>query len=91
MFTPKSVDEVLDAPLRTFTGFLQVADGGRDQFWEKHGHAYISKVYFLMEHTEDAGQRYNLKQRLEKVTGDKKELSIWYNLISKESGMVQPI
>ena len=31
MFTPKSVDEVLDAPLRTFTGFLQVVNEGVDQ------------------------------------------------------------
>ena len=36
-FNIKTVDELRDSPLRSFTGFLIKADGGRDNFWQSHG------------------------------------------------------
>ena len=90
-FDLKNVDEVRDTPLRQFTGFLIHVDGGREKFWETHGQTYVAKVCFLMGHTEDAGTRHNLKRRLEQVLGDRKELSIWYNLMIKNSGLNPPL
>ena len=87
-FNLKTVDEVRDTPLRNFTGFLIRADGGRENFWGKHGQAYVAKVQFLMESTEDRAQRFNLKRRLEEVLGDRKELAIWNTLILKNSGLI---
>ena len=60
-FNLKTIDEVRDTPLRTFTGFLIRADGGRDHFWQEHGQAYVSKVQYLMESTEDRAQRFRDK------------------------------
>ena len=59
---PKTIDEMRDAPLRSFTGFLIRADGGRDNFWESHGQAYVAKLQHLMAHTEDRAQRFNQTQ-----------------------------
>ncbi len=90
-FNIKNVDELRDTPLRQFTGFLIHVDGGREEFWKLHGQSYVSKVCYLMGNTEDGGTRYNLKRRLEQVLGERKELSIWYNLMLKNSGLIQPI
>ena len=90
-FNLKTIDELRDTPLRGFTGFLIKANGGREMFWEKHGNAYVARVCFLMGNTEDTGQRYNLKRRLEQVLGDRRELAIWHNLMLKNSGITQPI
>lgn len=90
-FNLRNVDEVRDTPLRQFTGFLIHVGGGREKFWDKYGQSYVSKVCFLMGNTEDGGTRYNLKRRLEQVLGERKELSIWYNLMLKNSGLNSPI
>ena len=82
------MDELRDTPLRQFTGLLINADGGREKFWEKHGQAYVAKVQFLMESTEDRAQKYNLKRRLEEVLGDRRELAVWNNVILKNSGLI---
>ena len=87
-FNLKTIDEVRDTPLRNFTGFLIRADGGRENFWENHGQAYVAKVQFLVESTEDRAQKYNLKRRLEEVLGDKRELAVWNNVILKNSGLI---
>ena len=84
----KTIDELRDAPLRSFTGFLIRADGGRENFYQSHGQAYVAKINFLMASTEDRAQRYNLKRRLEEVMGDKKELAIWNNVMLKNSGLI---
>ena len=87
-FNIKTVDELRDSPLRSFTGFLIKADGGRDNFWQSHGQAYVAKLQFLMDSTEDRAQRFNLKRRLEEVLGERKELAIWNNVILKNSGLL---
>ena len=87
-FNIKTVDELRDTPLRQFTGFLINADLGREKFWKIHGQAYVAKLQFLMESTEDAGQRFNYKRRLETVMGERTELAIWNNVMMKNSGFI---
>ena len=87
-FNIRKVDELRDTPLRQFTGFLINASGGREIFWEKHGKAYVAKLQFLMESTEDAAQRYNYKRRLEDVMGERSELAVWNNVLLKNSGFI---
>lgn len=78
--------DLINAPLRTFTGFLQRGDGGKAQFWERHGENYVAKLQLEKEKTEDSAQRYNLKRRLKEVLKEQQELSIWKNNIIKERG-----
>ena len=87
-FDLKKMEELHDAPLRAFTGFLIRADGGKEKFWEKHGQAYVAKLQFLMEMTEDNAQRYNLKRRLEEVMETRSKLAIWNNIMIKSSGFI---
>ena len=87
-FNIKTVDELRDTPLRQFTGFLINADLGREKFWKIHGQAYVAKVQFLMNTTEDNAQRYNHKRRLEDVMGKRTELAVWNNVILKNSGFI---
>lgn len=87
-FDLRTVEELINTPLRTFTGFLQRSDGGKAEFWERHGQRYISKVHLEMAKTDDHAQRYNLKRRVEKVLGERKDLAIWTNLMLREGGFV---
>ena len=87
-FNIKKVDELRDTPLRQFTGFLINADMGRENFWKKHGKAYVAKLHFLQESTEDNAQRFNYKRRLEDVLGDRGELAVWRNVVLKHSGFI---
>jgi len=85
-FKLTSVTDLINAPLRSFTGFLQRGDGGKANFWKQHGENYVAKVQLEKEKTEDSGQRYNLKRRLKEVLKEQQELSIWKNNIIKERG-----
>ena len=87
-FNIKRVEEVIDAPLRTFTGFLVRAGGGKDAFYDPWGKAYIAKIHLLEESTEDAANRYNYRRRLEEKLGDKRELAIWNNLVLRDAGFI---
>ncbi len=87
-FNLRNVQELHEAPLRSFTGFIINATGSRDVFWEKHSEAYIAKLNMLMEGTEDAAQRYNYRRRKEEVIGQRTELAIWNNVMMKEGGFV---
>lgn len=87
-FNLKNVQELLNAPLRSFTGFLQVGGGGKIEFWDKHGKNYIAKVHLEMEKSEDNAQRYNLRRRLDEVLGERRELAQWTNITLKESGFM---
>ncbi len=85
-FKLTSVTDLINAPLRSFTGFLQRGDGGKANFWKQHGENYVAKVQLEKEKTEDSAQRYNLKRRLKEVLKEQQELSIWKNNIIKERG-----
>jgi hypothetical protein len=82
-FNLRTRDELIETPLRSFTGFLNKTSGGRNAFWEKHGRAYVAKVHLLQEKTDNNAQRYNFKRRLEEVFEERKELAVWRNQIVK--------
>ncbi len=89
-FNLRVVEEVWDAPLRSFTGFLVRTGGGKEKFYEEHGQAYVAKLHYLQETTEDRSTRYNLKRRIEEVLGDERatRLAVWRNVVLKRSGLV---
>lgn len=91
-FNLKTVEEVYNTPLRSFTGFLIRTSGGRARFWELFGRAYVCKLHMEQEKTNDRTQRHNWKRRLEEVFGDDskggRELAIWNNRMLKGSGFV---
>jgi hypothetical protein len=89
-FNLKIVEEVWDAPLRTFTGFLIRTGKGRQHFYEEHGQAYIAKLHYLQETTESRTNRYNLKRRIEEVLAHEESarLVIWRNVVLKNSGLL---
>ena len=84
-FNIKTIEELHETPLRSFTGFLINADGGRKKFWNKYGKAYLAKVNVLMEKTDDRAQRHNLKRRIEQVLNEHRELIEWQNHLSSEA------
>ena len=88
-FNVKVVEEIWDAPLRTFTGFLIKAGKGREHFYEEHGQAYVAKLHYLQETTESRATRYNLKRRIDEVLAHKEgtKLAIWRNVVLKNSGL----
>ena len=86
-FNLKTIQELHETPLRSFTGFLINADGGRKEFWSKHGKAYLARVNVLMEKTDDRAQRHNLKRRIEQVLDEHRELIEWHNHFSSEAGL----
>lgn len=87
-FNIKTHEELLNTPLRSFTGYLVNAEGGRNLLWEKHGKGYIAKLHLEKEKTEDRSQRHNLKRRIDEVLTDRKELAIWRNIMVKENRFV---
>ena len=102
-FNIKTPEELWDAPLRSFTGFLRRSCGlsvvefpnQRETFWQRHGQAYIAKLHYLYETTESRATKYNLKRRIEEVLEDEsgtypqaKELAIWRNIQLKNSGLL---
>jgi len=88
-FNVKVVEEIWDAPLRTFTGFLIKTGKGREHFYEEHGQAYVAKLHYLQEMTESRATRYNLKRRIDEVLAHKEgtKLAIWRNVVLKNSGL----
>ncbi len=87
-FNIKTLEELLDTPLRSFTGFLMNAAGGREAFWQEHGQAYVAKLHVQQAKTEDRAQRFNLKRRLEQVLQERTQLAIWRNVLVKENGFI---
>ena len=87
-FNLKKVEEVIDAPLRTFTGFLVKCGCGKKKFFDIWGKAYIAKIHMLEETTEDAANRYNYRRRLEQKLSDKRELLVWNNMVLSSAGFI---
>ena len=88
-FNINTLKDLHEAPIRSFTGFIIKASGGKETYWEKHSQAYIAKLQILSEITEEARQRYNYRKRLENILREHKELEIWNNLILKEGGFIE--
>ena len=89
-FNIKTLQELIESPIRTFTGFLNKSVDSKDMFWEKFGHSYIAKLQMLSEISEDTAQRYNYRRKLEQVFADpkSKNLVIWNNQTWKNSGFI---
>ena len=89
-FNVKTLQELIESPIRTFTGFLNKSCSSKDEFWEQFGQSYIAKLQMLSEISEDAAQRYNYRKKLEEVFAEPKsrKLTIWNNLTWKNSGFI---
>ena len=84
-FNIRTIEELLNTPLRSFTGFLINAEGGRNQFWEIHGKAYIAKLHLEKFKTDDRAQRHNLSRRIDEVLTEREELAKWRNSLVKQN------
>ena len=84
-FNIDTIEELHNLPLRAFTSFLITADGGRKEFWSRHGKAYLAKLNISMEMTDSRTQRHNLKRRIEQVLNEHKEYVEWNRHITKEA------
>jgi len=87
-FNVKKVEEVIDSPLRTFTGFLVRCGCGKARFFDIWGKAYIAKIHLLEETTEDNANRYNYRRRLEEKLGSRTDLAVWNNLVLRDAGFI---
>jgi len=67
-FSLNSLEELVDAQMNTFTGFLNKFRDGRDAFWSFHGNDYINKIALEYLKTSSRGQRFNYRKRLKEVS-----------------------
>jgi len=82
-FKMKAVEEVWDAPLRTFTSFLIKTGKGKEHFYREHGEAYVAKLHYLRETTASRSTRYNLTRRINEVLSHRGSgrLAMWSNMV----------
>lgn len=88
-FNVKVVEDIWEAPVRTFTGFLIKTGKGKEHFYEEHGQAYVAKLHYLQETTESRATRYNMKRRIDEVLAHEEgtKLAIWKDVVWKNSGL----
>ena len=67
LFSLTSLEDLVLAPMSSFTGFLNRVSGGRNGFWSIHGVDYIHKVALEYLRTTNKGQRFNYRRRLKEV------------------------
>jgi len=67
LFSLTSLEDLILAPMSSFTGFLNRVRGGRDAFWEIHGVDYIHKVALEYLRTTNRAQRFNYRRRMKEV------------------------
>jgi len=67
LFSLTSLEDLVLAPMSSFTGFLNRVSGNREKFWENHGTDYIHKVALEYLRTTNKGQRFNYRRRLKEV------------------------
>jgi len=75
LFSLNSLDDLVLAPMSSFTGFLNRVSGNREKFWENHGTDYIHKVALEYLRTTNKGQRFNYRRRLREVADTHENLS----------------
>ena len=75
LFSLNSLDDLVLAPMSSFTGFLNRVSGNREKFWENHGTDYIHKVALEYLRTTNKGQRFNYRRRLKEVADTHEKLS----------------
>ena len=66
-FSLASLDDLVQAPMTTFTGFLNKVREGRDGFWSFHANDYIRKITLEYLKAPSRGQRFNYRRRLKEV------------------------
>ena len=62
-----SLDELVQAPMTAFTGFLNRVREGREGFWSFHANDYIRKITLEYLKAPSRGQRLNYRRRLKEV------------------------
>ena len=67
LFSLTSLDDLVLAPMSSFTGFLNRVRGNRKKFWDVHSVDYIHKVALEYLRTTNKGQRFNYRRRLKEV------------------------
>ena len=89
-FNLKTIEELWRTPLRQFTGFIIKAEGGRQSFWEKWGHAWVCKIQLEQLKTDDKTQRYNYTRRMQEIFDDEtkggRDLLLWRNKMLMGAG-----
>jgi len=66
-FSLTSLDELVQAPMTAFTGFLNRVREGREGFWSFHANDYIRKITLEYLKAPSRGQRFNYRRRLKEV------------------------
>jgi hypothetical protein len=67
LFSLNSLDDLVLAPMSSFTGFLNRVQGNREKFWAVHGVDYIHKVALEYLRTTNRAQRFNYRRRMKEV------------------------
>ena len=67
LFEIESDDDLLNADMKHFAGFLMKLSGSREQFWKEYGSAYCLKIGKEFASSESKAQRGNYKRRLKEV------------------------
>ena len=67
LFSLTSLEDLVLAPMSSFTGFLNRVRGNRKKFWDVHSVDYIHKVALEYLRTTNKGQRFNYRRRLKEV------------------------
>jgi hypothetical protein len=75
LFSLNSLDDLVLAPMSSFTGFLNRVQGDRKQFWAVHGVDYIHKVALEYLRTTNRAQRFNYRRRLRDVAEERENLA----------------
>ena len=68
LFALSSLDDLVHAPMTTFTGFLNKTRQGREEFWRFHALDYINKIALEYLKTDSRAQRFNYRRRLKEVS-----------------------
>jgi len=75
LFSLTSLEDLVLAPMSTFTGFLNRVQGNRKTFWAVHGVDYINKVALEYLRTTNRAQRFNYRRRLKEVAESQENLA----------------
>ena len=81
LFSLNSLDDLVLAPMSSFTGFLNRVQGDRKAFWKFHGVDYIHKVALEYLRTTNRAQRFNYRRRLKEVALDHENLAMKIQVI----------
>ena len=75
LFSFTSLDDLVQSPMASFTGFLNRVRGGREEFWRFHGKDYVNKNALEYLKSDSRGQRFNYRRRLKEVAEKQSHLA----------------